>query len=83
MWSITTIYQLIRHYHELCSKGIDYWYKNQRSLIKKRIACLSYGGRNACFQDLVKKELLEKCLSGGIQNPNQSINCVILNHHEV
>lgn len=72
--------------HALCPKGDETWCKYQKSIANKE----TYDHNEHChlpvtvmetikpiFKSLSSPELLEKCLHGGTQNPNESVNNVI------
>lgn len=75
-----------RPVHILCPEGVDTWCKyNQAQLQKTRydhrahflLPLVILEKIKPIFKDLVKDDLLEKCLMGKTQNPNESLNNVI------
>lgn len=71
-------------HHGLCPKGETSWCGYQKAVSEKR----TYSHKNSVpvpimefikpvFKSLADKELLNKCLHGKTQNPNESVNAVI------
>lgn len=72
--------------HGLCPRRENSWCKYQKSIINKTLFShknpLPQENMKAVkpiFDSLSKTELLEKCLHGKTQNPNESVNNVIWN----
>lgn len=72
--------------HILCPEDEDTWCKYNRSKLEKTVydhnkhfhlPQVIMEHIKPVFKDLVKLELLEKCLKGKTQNPNESLNNVI------
>lgn len=72
--------------HGLCPKGEDTWCKYQKAVAKNEpydhtkhthLAPIVMEQIKPIFRSLTEPELLKKCLHGGTQNPNESVNNVI------
>ncbi|KAK3933236.1 Large tegument protein deneddylase [Frankliniella fusca] len=72
--------------HQFCPKGEDSWCKYQRAVTAKTLKKFKHkqGVPLACmeackkvFSDLTSDELLERCIGGYTQNPNESVNNLV------
>jgi hypothetical protein len=70
--------------HGLCSSGDDIWCKFKNSASsglayehKYPLPAAVVDAIKPVFRDLASVDLLERCLYGKTQNPNESLNCVI------
>lgn len=87
------IWAIFHHYrstdaapqHKYCPTGPDSWCKYNVAVIEKRQKKFKHQGLppvvmdaiKPVFEKLTKDELLERCVGGHTQNPNESLNSII------